>query len=266
MIQELESEIEPIPPGPHQEVGKLQQPGYHPSHSAYQSNQRFYFELHPSKLVDPVALRVKHWVHIRYFHHYQAKQHSRFFLLRIDDKSLKPKIHLQSPEQDTNYFIAQVITNWYTNIHRIDFCTIVILYSTYNNGAGAISVSAVEYDDSTKVYAMNIGVPIRDNLGNKVIGVLRGTVNVSSVFSDLSSIKVGKTGNAVLLDSDGNILYAPNASLLMQPGPQAWMDVIQNKIFGWTDKLNDLDGNPAVVTFQPLDGDLAESLGWILHS
>ncbi len=134
----------------------------------------------------------------------------------------------------------------------------------YNNGAGAISVSAVEYDDSTKVYAMNIGVPIRDNLGNKVIGVLRGTVNVSSVFSDLSSIKVGKTGNAVLLDSDGNILYAPNASLLMQPGPQAWMDVIQNKIFGWTDKLNDLDGNPAVVTFQPLDGDLAESLGWIL--
>jgi len=46
----------------------------------------------------------------------------------------------------------------------------------FNEGSGAVSVSAVEYDDSTKVYAMNIGVPVRDYLGNQVIGVLRGTV------------------------------------------------------------------------------------------
>ena len=32
----------------------------------------------------------------------------------------------------------------------------------YNNGKGKIYVGEVEYDDSTKTYAMNIGIPVVD--------------------------------------------------------------------------------------------------------
>ena len=34
--------------------------------------------------------------------------------------------------------------------------------SAFANGAGAVFVDKVEFDESTKAYAMNVGVPVRD--------------------------------------------------------------------------------------------------------
>ena len=134
----------------------------------------------------------------------------------------------------------------------------------FNNGSGAVSVSPVEYDDSSKTYGMNIGVPVRDFNGEQVIGVLRGTVNVTALFNDLSGLQIGKTGNAALIDLDGNILYSPKPEQLMQPVPASWLNVIQAQQSVWNNNLRDLDGNPAVLAFTPLQGDLASSLGWTI--
>jgi hypothetical protein len=62
--------------------------------------------------------------------------------------------------------------------------------------AGQISISPVEFDDSTGAYAMNIGVPIYHIDTHAIIGVLRGTVNVTAVFNELAKIQYGETGRA----------------------------------------------------------------------
>jgi hypothetical protein len=51
----------------------------------------------------------------------------------------------------------------------------------YNDGRGASFVGEVDYDESAKAWAINIGVPVRDE-DSVIIGVLRGTVDISVVF------------------------------------------------------------------------------------
>jgi len=78
--------------------------------------------------------------------------------------------------------------------------------AAWNDGAGAVYISDPEYDDSAGVTAMKIGVPVRDDSSGQVIGVLRSTLNVSTLFDLVAGATFGETGHADLLDSDGQIL------------------------------------------------------------
>ena len=135
--------------------------------------------------------------------------------------------------------------------------------TAYNGGQGATSTSAVDYDDSSGAWAMDIGVPIRDENGD-VIGILRGTIDISVVFSALSEIRFGETGRAVLIDSQGRVLYSDNEEFLMQPAPQEILDFINEGNSGWTSDLTDLEGNDAVLAYGKLGGALGQSLGWTI--
>ncbi|MCP4543556.1 MAG: hypothetical protein GY832_41110 [Chloroflexi bacterium] len=136
----------------------------------------------------------------------------------------------------------------------------------YDGGAGATSVSEVDYDESTGVWAIDIGVPVRNDEGH-IIGVLRGTVDISVVFDALSHIHFGETGHAALLDKEGKILYAHSEGLFMQQAPEEIMTAISGGQNGWNGDSYDLEGNPAVVAYDYTEGNLAESLGWtiLLH-
>jgi len=129
---------------------------------------------------------------------------------------------------------------------------------------GETSLSAISFDESANTYAMNIGVPVRSSRTQEIIGVLRGTVNVTAVFNELAKIKYGETGRAALMDNSGTILYSPNSEQLMQPAPEEYIALIEGKDSASSTNLNDLDGNPAVITFQRLEGDLANILNWVL--
>jgi methyl-accepting chemotaxis protein len=129
---------------------------------------------------------------------------------------------------------------------------------------GSIFISDVEYDDSANVWALNIGVPVRDQSGGKVIGVLRGTVDVSAAMNSISQVIIGQTGSAVLLDRNGTILYANSAEHLMQTAPEEYLQFISTEQRGWSDELPDLNGNPAVLTYSQLTGEMAQNLGWVV--
>jgi methyl-accepting chemotaxis protein len=135
--------------------------------------------------------------------------------------------------------------------------------TAYNNGEGAVSISEVSYDESSGSWAINIGIPIYDRVG-KIIGVLRGTVDISVVFSAMSQIRFDETGYAALLDRNGMILYANDEKLLMQTVPQEILDFIQSGNNGWSQDYKDLSGNRAVLAFQTMQGELADQLGWII--
>jgi methyl-accepting chemotaxis protein/HAMP domain-containing protein len=132
----------------------------------------------------------------------------------------------------------------------------------YGGGQGALFVSRVEYDDSAQAWAMDVGVPVYDRGGRQLIGVLRGTVDVSVVFGQLSEIAFGETGHAALLDGEGTILYAKDPELLMQQAPEGIRSLLRTGRDGWYRDAQDLDGNPAIVAVRFLPGDLGESLNW----
>ncbi|MGA9597237.1 MAG: cache domain-containing protein, partial [Acidimicrobiia bacterium] len=73
----------------------------------------------------------------------------------------------------------------------------------YANQQGAVFIGDVEYDDSAGAWAMNIGVPVYSPITKQVVGILRGTVDVSAIFSSLSTISFGETGYASLIDQNG---------------------------------------------------------------
>ncbi len=138
--------------------------------------------------------------------------------------------------------------------------------NAYAGGQGAFSVSKVSYDESANTWAMNIGVPIRDKTGDHVVGVLRGTIDISSVFSPFAQTDLGETGKIILIDKEGNVLYAPKPEMLMQPAPEHLLAAINDKTRGWSDDLTGLDGQPALLTYNQFQGDLGSNLGWTIFT
>lgn len=135
--------------------------------------------------------------------------------------------------------------------------------AAYANGNGQTYIGEVEYDESSKAYAMNLGVPVRDPDTQKVIGILRGTLDVSLMIDTFSGIDMGGDGSIALIDRGGTILYSHDAGQLMQPAPQAILDLFNSVNSGWT-KTIDLDGDPAIVAYSSLPGEDDEKFGWHL--
>ncbi|MRR30369.1 methyl-accepting chemotaxis protein, partial [bacterium] len=133
--------------------------------------------------------------------------------------------------------------------------------SAYADGTGNPYVAAVEFDESTKAYAMNIGVPVFDPQTNKVIGIVRGTLDVSALIQTLGTVKVGDTGNATLIDADGNILFNKDPALTMKPVPAEIMALFESGKSGWT-KGTDLQGNASIMAYSQLGGEEGQKLHW----
>jgi putative methionine-R-sulfoxide reductase with GAF domain len=70
--------------------------------------------------------------------------------------------------------------------------------AAYNGGKGGIYIGTPEYDESTLTYAVNIAVPVRNNL-YEVIGVLRTTYNIRALNDMLKASKFGETGEIDLV-------------------------------------------------------------------
>src|SRR5690606_14637306 len=87
--------------------------------------------------------------------------------------------------------------------------------AAYAAGRGAISVSAAEFDESSGKWGMNVAAPIYS--GDEVIGIVRTTIDVTSIFKKLEAVSFGETGSALLLDGVGNVLYHPDSGLFGQP-------------------------------------------------
>lgn len=135
--------------------------------------------------------------------------------------------------------------------------------ASYNDGEGDIFVGRVEYEESAETYAMNIGVPVRSGTG-RVIGVLRGTVDVSVLFEDMTEVQIGETGHATLINSNGKVLYSVDDDQLMQDAPDHMIELLNGNKATWTAGNTDLSGNPAVLGVSFTRGDLGDKLDWML--
>jgi methyl-accepting chemotaxis protein len=136
--------------------------------------------------------------------------------------------------------------------------------AAFNNGKGQTFIDEVELDASTGVYAMNIGVPVFNRQHKEVIGILRGTVDVSEVVKELADIQIGSTGQVVLINRDGKIIFGGTAEQFMQQVPPAIDNLLQKNEDTWIKEGVDLGGNPAVLAAIFLKDEMGELLGWRL--
>jgi len=76
----------------------------------------------------------------------------------------------------------------------------------FNDGKGKLVFSDAEFDESSQTVSLALAIPIRDR-SEKVIGVSKAVLDIHRIFSPLKNFNIEKTGHALLIDSDGYIIF-----------------------------------------------------------
>lgn len=82
----------------------------------------------------------------------------------------------------------------------------------YNGGKDSLYLSAMEYDESSRVNSFSIASPVIDEKDN-VIGVMKTVVNKDKIFSDIFNIFLGDGSYAGLMSSVGANIFNLNYSV-----------------------------------------------------
>ena len=134
--------------------------------------------------------------------------------------------------------------------------------NSYKDGEGQIFVSNVTFDESTGVYAVNVGVPIVDTRGD-IIGILRGTVDISSVLAYIEDLGLGESRHVFLLEEDGTILLTEDPQYYMQTADDSILEFVNSDISGWNNGQRNIYGTKSVMAFTRIQSDvLGSNLGW----
>ena len=137
--------------------------------------------------------------------------------------------------------------------------------SAYNGGAGAVFIDQAEYDESSQTYAMNVCVPVFSfDSPRQLVGILRGTINVTTIIDLLEQVDIGTSGEITLIDKNGVVLFGKDKNLLMKPAPARLVSIFSGKDSGWEENGVNLAGEAAHVAYAVLPGSVGESLGWHL--
>lgn len=93
---------------------------------------------------------------------------------------------------------------------------------TYNNGLGKIYIGDLFFSEPDQTYAIIMAVPVIDERSQKAIGVLAVVHDVRELLqAPIHAILFGKSGHAMLIDSDGRVLtcpFLPTGTLLKDQG------------------------------------------------
>lgn len=76
----------------------------------------------------------------------------------------------------------------------------------FNGGRGATYVDGICFDKSANLYSLNISIPVMDESNQHAIGIIKIALNAKEIFKTILDLKIGKTGHAHLIDSNGKIL------------------------------------------------------------
>lgn len=77
----------------------------------------------------------------------------------------------------------------------------------YDDGVrGRVSVSDVRWDESARVFALEIAVPVAEPTGDNLTGILKVAADAREMLAAISAVQLGATGEAVLLRADSSIV------------------------------------------------------------
>ena len=136
--------------------------------------------------------------------------------------------------------------------------------AAYNNGRGAVYIGQPEFDESSTTFAVNIGVPVKNETTGDVIGILRSTYNIRGFNQILTSVRFGETGLADLIFPSGEVITSDSNQVLIN---SATLTQLQEMSRSYS--MLDYRGTARVVsqelvTSSGSEAEVIENLGWNL--
>ena len=80
---------------------------------------------------------------------------------------------------------------------------------------GDVTLSSAYSDALTGKLVVTISVGVKDASGN-IIGAVGMDITLDALTETMKSVQIGENGYVALFDSDGNVIYHPDSSLIMQ--------------------------------------------------
>ncbi len=106
--------------------------------------------------------------------------------------------------------------------------------NAYKDGInGTVVIEDVTLDPITRFNAIHIVVPIQEEGKEQVIGVIGALVDISDLFPLVTGVKVGSTGETLLVTEQGNIVSSSEINLRQQI-QLPYMDDIRNALHSAT--------------------------------
>jgi len=96
---------------------------------------------------------------------------------------------------------------------------------------GRVSVSDVQWDDSSKTYALEIAVPVRERPGERLVGVLKVIADMRELLAVAAGVRSGPLGEAVVIREDGSIVFSERSVGAKVPFFAA--DLLREKMKGY---------------------------------
>lgn len=125
--------------------------------------------------------------------------------------------------------------------------------SAYGSGQGAIFVSNLYLDEQYQGYYYEIAVPVKDGEESPVWGVLRMVIRRDKLLRAIMEVKIGKSGHAMLVSSNGTPLICP----ILPPKEHLINNPLMGQIMqtqpGWAVAEDDAHGGRrSIVGFAPV--------------
>ncbi|MBI5327540.1 MAG: sensor histidine kinase [Deltaproteobacteria bacterium] len=125
--------------------------------------------------------------------------------------------------------------------------------AAYNNGKGNIYISEIYLDPDYNQYLQTIAVPIMDEQGASVAGIIRAVSTIEKISKMVHKIRIGETGHAMLINSAGIILLCPIFPPQVHRVTSELMNNITTPSLGWAVvKDNAHEGVNAIAGFAPI--------------
>jgi hypothetical protein len=83
-------------------------------------------------------------------------------------------------------------------------------------GRGAVSVTDILFDEATNSHYIGIGVPIREEESQRVIGTVDALMDVSTLLPLVNRHEIGTTGRNLLVKADGTVIAGPQVTISQQ--------------------------------------------------
>ncbi|MCC6499046.1 MAG: GAF domain-containing protein [Anaerolineales bacterium] len=122
--------------------------------------------------------------------------------------------------------------------------------TAYNDGEGTVYISQPEFDESSNTYAVLMAIPIFSD--NKLVGILRSTLNVTAIRTLLDKEKDADLGHADILVSGNQFI----SSDTLTPEEITGLKKITGSFGEFT-----FEGEPSLVSQQKIHA-LADSPAW----
>src|SRR3972149_6787472 len=126
--------------------------------------------------------------------------------------------------------------------------------TTFNQGKGKVFISGIDYNEDTQTYSVAIAVPIYEHGNENTIGILKMVRDVQDIFKTITNIKIGETGHANLVTSDGTLVVCP----IFPPKSHRINDELMEQIStdnpGWGIAVDDAHGGKSsIIGFAPVN-------------